>query len=111
MAERKRRVLETVTGLGVVLQGDVQVAEVIYSLQVTQDETITRTFSGPVVTQGRRNITGHVSVIDGEDDLIDLDSLVLHLEDGRKVRFFAKRGDPLAGKWMIQTSGGFLSEG
>jgi hypothetical protein len=109
--ERKRRVVETVTGLGIVFQGDVQVAEVVYSLQVTQDETITKTSSRPVVMQGRRNVTGHVCVIDGEDNLIDLDSLVLQLEDGRRIRFFAKRGDPLAGKWMIQTSGGFLSEG
>lgn len=103
--------LETVSGLGAVFREGVQVAEVRYSLQTTQDETITKTLSRNYVACGRKKVTGHVSVIDGERNLIDLDSLVLHLEDGRRIHFFAKRGEPFAGKWMIQTSGGFLSQG
>lgn len=88
---------QSIRGTGDIFHGDRQISRVNYSLHVMIDN------------RGRKEIAGSVEVLDGERLLLTYDTLMLRLDDGRRLRCIA-RTNALPGKtWQIQGAGDFLS--
>ncbi len=87
-----RKVIERLTGAGKVyrengdLLGDAQ-----YDLRVIQEFKDVGTKDGPELLPGLKDVVGHVT---GLDNLVLIGAeLTLHLEDGRRLRFFVTDQD------------------
>jgi len=108
MGTRKRyKFLENPSGVGEVYEGNEKIAKVSYNLDVTQEIHIAETLKETSEIEGLKSMTGSISVLEGSKDLWGKDKLVLHMEDGRKIDFFVRSGDPVSGNFQIQPSGDF----
>lgn len=106
MSKKKFKTLETPSGIGEIYRDDMEIAKARYKLNVRQSFIVVSTHDGEEEIPSLKEITGKISVIDGERNLIDGSVLTLHLADGRKWQFFANRGDPISGSYSaVNTSG------
>ena len=103
---KKRKLLETLNGMGRVFSGDEHISDVRYSLQIFQEYLISQSFSGTDEIPGHKEIVGQIAVISGERNLIHRNNLTLHLEDNSKWAFFASKGDPISGNYRVVHTGG-----
>jgi hypothetical protein len=102
----RRQNVETPNGSGKVFKNDIEVATVRYSLRVIQEILISKSFAETSEVEGLQEITGNISVIDGERDLMGDSPYILHLADGRKWEFLATSGNPISGEFRAVNSGG-----
>jgi hypothetical protein len=103
--KRKNQIIGEPRGAGEVYRADTWLAHVGYSLVVKQ--TILTKPGGPVVP-GPKDITGEITVLEGERDLIanQQGQLMLHLEDGRKLAFLILQQDPTSATYEITNATG-----
>lgn len=108
MTQKRYKTLERPTGNGrVCRENGEEVAKVFYNLQVGQEFLIARDAGGSEEIPGLRNISGQVTVIEGERDLMTSEETwTLHLSDGRYLKFFASRGNPVSGTYQISPASG-----
>ena len=106
MSITKRRPVEAPSGRGEVFKDDKAISQVRYSLYVYQDIYVTRTPGGVEEVPGLMDVSGIITVITGERNLMGVDSLTLHLADGRVWTFFAKAGDPVSGEYECVNASG-----
>jgi hypothetical protein len=85
-----KKILESLTGVGMVTKDGLTIAKVGYSLEISQE--ITSDDKGGSVT-GMKEGTGRLIVMRGVTNLVNRSILELKMEDGRIWRFFAVRGD------------------
>jgi hypothetical protein len=69
MTRQRTKTLKILTGTGKVYQGDEEIATVRYSL---------------TIDESNQKIQGQITMVQGEYDLNSDDTLILHLEDGRR---------------------------
>jgi len=101
----RRKVLERLSGLSKVYREGEYLSDVAYSFQVVQIIDLSSTLTREEEVKGLLDITGHITVIEGERDFTKGEQLEIHLEDGRTWKFFVKSGDPVSGKyWTINAS-------
>lgn len=109
---RKRETIEQPSGLGKVFKGTEYLADVAYALRVEQEFLVWPSRSGSQVAPGLKNITGEITVVRGERDLINNEGpFTLHLDDGRKWEFHVRLGDPVSATYgAINAGAGGLFE-
>jgi len=88
MSHTTRKLIDTLSGTGQVLRGDVPIATVKYGITIHQEMH----HEGNETIPGLRDINGQLFVLTGEHDLIHDEELVLVLQDGRRARFYAHSG-------------------
>jgi hypothetical protein len=106
MSERKKRIIESLTGTGNVYKDNEVISDVQYRLQITQEFIISRSHSSTEELPGLKEISGQIDVISGERDLMDGNMMTLQLKDGRKWKFFAPRGDFISGSYQVVSASG-----
>lgn len=107
MSQRKtRRNLERLSGQGKVLRDHDKIADVEYFLTVDQEVIEIRSQSGTSRLDGLKDISGSVTVVEGQRNLSDGNTYTLVIEDGRRMQFFAKSWDPISGRHEIINAGG-----
>lgn len=105
---KKSRVIERLNGMRKVRKEGDWLSDVSYSLLVTQESHITRSHSDTHVLPGHKDISGTITVIGGERDLIidNRGPFTLHLTDGRKFEFDVSGGHAASPTYrVILTSG------
>lgn len=107
MSRKKYIPIENPTGVGEVWKKDEKIAKVSYNLNVYQEIIIAETLKETSEIEGLKFMDGSITIIEGARDIWGRDKLVLNIEDGRKVGFFVKSGDPISGHFQIQPSGDF----
>ena len=108
MVTRKEyRSIENPIGVGEVWNKGERISKVEYGLIVQQEVLIASDFQKSEETELLKSISGSISVLEGIKDLWDKGTLTLTLQDGRKVDFFVKSGDPVSGNFTIQPTGNF----
>jgi hypothetical protein len=107
MTEKEIKQIDKIIGKGVVFDGENELSKVEYSLDIFQEFIIMRSNEGVTKTPSYKQIRGFLQVIDGERNLIGGEILILQLDDGRKLDFFAKSGNPVTMSYEIVVSGGF----
>jgi hypothetical protein len=107
MTMKESRRIDRLTGKGIVLDNEVEISKVKYQLDINQEFIIMRTNQGISKVPEYQDICGHIHVVKGERNLTDGKMLILQIEDGRKVDFFAKSGNPVSGSYEIVVSGDF----
>ena len=95
-------ILERLAGIGEVTRAGELIARVTYSLEVSQD--LIGAGKGGFI-KNLKNVTGQITVVEGEIDLVDGKILNLILEDGRKWPFFAAGGDPVKSTFDCRSDG------
>jgi hypothetical protein len=106
MDTKKSKIVETLSGTGKVYKDDKAIANVRYKLQIRQQFILTTSSSGEEEIPGLREITGQISVIEGERNLVNRKVLTLHLVDGRTWQFYAVSGDPITGMYSAVNASG-----
>ena len=91
--ERRSRTLESLTGTGIVYEGDRQIAQVRFSLSVTRE------FSH------LKDIRGVITILNGERHLVEGSTLVLRLSDGHQWEFVTQSGNFISGEYVVIGTG------
>ena len=86
------RIIERLTGRGVVEGGGEIICDVEYEVIVSQ------------VMNGNPQARGRLRVLEGKRDLIKND-LELRLEDGRKWQFIVTNGNPVSALYLVVQAG------
>lgn len=109
MTTKQIRNLENPKGIGTVYRDELPIAKVRYTLSVKQEIHVVRTFGGISEVDGLKSAQGSLSVVEGEEWLMGTDDpLVLGLEDGRHIKFFAVQHNHLGNMYRIVATGGWL---
>ena len=103
MSRKRYRILESPSGMGKVYSGDEPIAEVGYSLRVTQGVIISKAKSGTSELPVQRDISGQIQVINEKviKGFMDGSILTLHLADGRKWKFIIKATGLKSGEYQV----------
>jgi hypothetical protein len=103
MTPKIQQVVEKPIGQGEVFDGNTRLAKVGYALVVVQESLVLKSLSGDEIVPGIKDITGGITVVEGDKDLAmsEHGPLKLHLEDGRRWEFLITQGDPVAGTYQI----------
>ena len=104
---KRVRLLENPSGMGEVYRMGVKISKVSYRLNVQQEVVPAESESKTEEVDGKKIMTGSISVTEGIKDLWGENRLALHLEDGRKVGFILCGGDWENGIFQIRQRGGF----
>lgn len=86
------RIIERLTGRGVIEGGGVIICDVDYEIVVSK------------VITGNSESRGRLRVLEGKRDLIKND-LELRLEDGRKWKFIVTNGNPVSALYLVVQAG------
>jgi hypothetical protein len=103
----EEKFFEILNGEGEVSVGDKGVSKVSYTLKVKQGALTTESEKSEGVEEGHNFFSGNIIVLDGEGFLFNMGRLTLHIEDGHRVDFFVKKGEPMIGRYEIQPHGNF----
>jgi hypothetical protein len=93
LSERRARRFGTLTGIGYVYEGDMQVAKVRFAL---------------TVSQGRdhvKDIRGVITVLQGIRRLVQGSTLILQLGDGQRWEFTPTTGNFISGEYLVVGTG------
>lgn len=104
MSTKKYKILQTPIGMGKVYKDDKFIANVRYKLQIRQEFIVIKSSSGEGEIPGLKEVTGQISVIEGERFLKLRSVLTLHLDDGRKWKFLIERIDPSSAMYSAVNS-------
>lgn len=108
MSKIKYRPLENPIGRGVVYKNDEEIAKVSYELIIKQEVNV---MDDGTEFDGLKDLHGEISVVDGRKNLLDMDKMTLHLEDGRYIDFRTGREcDENKGKYHILPLSDFRTE-
>lgn len=106
MATKRSQITERPAGMGKVFKGETAVASVRYAIVVVQQIIIARSMVGTVdEIPGLQDVTGRLTVLDGEPDLMD-GNFILELSDGRRWEFLARSGDPVSRVYQLVNASG-----
>ena len=101
-SEKRSRLLETLTGTGLVCNGETPLARVRFSL------TVTREINSPGTPSSRpplRDIRGVITILTGERHLRSGSTLLLRLADGRQWEFVVQNGNFISGEYVAVGTG------
>ena len=112
MTTVRKKIVERLNGIGKVFQEENLIAKVRFDLVVSQEVLIAHTFGGTSQTDGRTSAEGSLNIIEGEAFLMSTrEPLILELDDSRRMKFFAVNHEPLANRYRIVRTGGWLDGG
>lgn len=99
MTRKIKRHVEELEGGGRVLKKGTKIAEVWYFISIDQEFLQPRSLQTEEAIPGHKGINGHMAVLHGERNFPLGENLPLILEDGRKLEFFARSGNPVSGNY------------
>lgn len=99
---KQKQILERPAGIGEVTRDDKVIATVKYSLEVTQDLVSNGMGEFSLST---KDVSGQIIVEEGESNLVNGQTMILGLADGRTWPFYAARGDNLRKIFECKSSG------
>ena len=104
---KRTELVDTMDGNGQVTSKGEHACEVRYTMRVYQDVVIAQSER----LLGHESIKGDITVVRGDDGpLFDGEDLVLHLDDGQKLRILVAGGTLGSGVWSIVGNGGFFTD-
>ncbi|MFC1910484.1 hypothetical protein ACFLXC_04265 [Chloroflexota bacterium] len=98
--------IETLSGHGEVWDGNNKVAAVSYNLKVKREVMMPEP-NWSEMLEGYAFISGNIRVLDGGEYLFKLEKPTLKIQDGRKVYFLIRSGEPMKSSYQIQPTGNF----
>jgi arginine/lysine/ornithine decarboxylase len=108
MKPQTHKVLESLSGSGVLHKAGKHLAKVFYHLQVRQITSIDETTSTSTGATGTIEIVGEVTVSQDEPNQAQVqtgmssgEKLALHLADGRRLDVHAAKADALTGTYQV----------
>jgi hypothetical protein len=108
MKQQTHKVIESLSGSGVLHKAGKHLAKVFYHLQVRQITSIDETTGASAGVPGTIEIAGEVTVSQDEPNQVQVQTgmnagemLTLHLADGRQLDVHATKGDALTGTYRI----------
>lgn len=94
----ERHAAESVTGVGQISEGGINLAMAMYVITAHQNVSFTRKMR----VQSPPTFSGAIRILSGERTLAPARLMMLRLEDGRNVVFSVREGDAAQGNYDIR---------
>ncbi len=104
-SEKRTRLLESLTGTGLVCDGDAPIAKVRFSLTITRERSNAGSSSGDQEPPRLKDIRGVITILAGERHLVSGSRLVLSFSDGHQWEFTVQSGNFISGEYVAIGTG------
>ncbi len=103
--EKRSRILESLTGEGLIYEGNTLIARARFSLTVTRERQGSGLPWGQPSPARLTDIRGVITIISGQRRLVDGSTLLLQLIDGRHWEFIVQSGNYISGEYVAIGTG------